>query len=317
MIDKLTYFVALAREQSFRRAAEQCGVAQPTLSAGIKQLEEELGVMLVLRRSRMLGLTPEGERVLEWARRLVGDARAMRQELQGMRTGLSGHIRLAVVPTALASTPMLTGPVLRRHPGLRFTILSCTSDRIRHMLDGLEVDAGITYLGTEILGRVRTVPLYTERYVFVTTVDGALGDRETVRWAELAGVRLCLLTPDMQNRRIVDQLMRGCGGGAAGDDGVRLAGGAGGACGERGMGGGVAGAGGGDVGRGRIAAADRAGGAGSAVSDRAGGAGAGAVAVIGVGAVGRGATAALIGVRYRRTESDACLCDRFVDLEAG
>ena len=211
MIDKLTYFVALAREQSFRRAAEQCGVAQPTLSAGIKQLEEELGVMLVLRRSRMLGLTPEGERVLEWARRLVGDARAMRQELQGMRTGLSGHIRLAVVPTALASTPMLTGPVLRRHPGLRFTILSCTSDRIRHMLDGLEVDAGITYLGTEILGRVRTVPLYTERYVFVTTVDGALGDRETVRWAELAGVRLCLLTPDMQNRRIVDQLMRGAG----------------------------------------------------------------------------------------------------------
>lgn len=211
MIDKLTYFVALAREQNFRRAAEQCGVAQPTLSAGIKQLEEELGVMLVLRRSRMLGLTPEGERVLEWARRLVGDARAMRQELQGMRTGLSGHIRLAVVPTALAMTPLLTGPVLRRHPGLRFTILSCTSDRIRHMLDGVEVDAGVTYLGTENLGRVRTVPLYTERYVFVTTADGALADRQTVRWAELAGVRLCLLTPDMQNRRIVDQLMRGAG----------------------------------------------------------------------------------------------------------
>lgn len=211
MIDKLTYFVALAREQSFRRAAEQCGVAQPTLSAGIKQLEQELGVMLVLRRSRMLGLTPEGERVLEWARRLVGDARAMRQELQGMRTGLSGHIRLAVVPTALTMTPMLTGPVLRRHPALRFTILSCTSDRIRQMLDRLEVDAGITYLGTEILGRVRTVPLYTERYRFVTTVDGPLGDRETVRWAELAGVRLCLLTLDMQNRRIVDQLMRGAG----------------------------------------------------------------------------------------------------------
>ena len=186
-------------------------MAQPTLSAGIKQLEAELGVMLVRRRSRMLGLTPEGERVLEWARRLVGDARAMRQELQGMRAGLCGHIRLAVVPTALTMTPMLTGPVLQRHPALRFTILSCNSDRIRRMLDGLEVDAGVTYLGTEILGRVRTVPLYLERYRLVTTAGGPLGDRETVRWSELAEVRLCLLTPDMQNRRIVDQLMRGAG----------------------------------------------------------------------------------------------------------
>ena len=211
MIDKLTYFLAVVRERNFRRAAEACGVAQPTLSAGIKQLEDELGVMLVRRSSRMLGLTPEGERVLEWARRMVDDSRSMRQELQGLRTGLSGHLRLAVVPTALAMMPMITGPCLARHPALQFTILSSASDRIRQMLDDLEVDAGITYLNTEGLGRVRTVPLYTERYRLVTTAAGPLGDRERVGWAELGDLRLCLLTPDMQNRRIMEQLMRGAG----------------------------------------------------------------------------------------------------------
>ena len=211
MIDKLAYLVAVARDQSFRRAAEACGVAQPTLSAGIKQLEDELGVMLVRRSSRYHGLTPEGERVLDWARRLVGDAAAMRQELQAMRTGLSGNLRIAVIPTALAVVPHLTSPCLARHPALQFTILSCTSDAVLRMLDDLQVDAGITYLENESVGQVQSVPLYTERYRFVTAADGPLGDRDSVTWAELSRVRLCLLTPDMQNRRIMDSLMRGAG----------------------------------------------------------------------------------------------------------
>src|SRR5688572_10935573 len=80
MIDKLEMFIALAKEKHFGRAAEEIGVAQPTLSAAIKQLEDQLGVMLVRRGSRFLGLTPEGQRVLEWARRIVGDARSMRHE---------------------------------------------------------------------------------------------------------------------------------------------------------------------------------------------------------------------------------------------
>ena len=76
MIDKLEFLLALAREQHFGRAAEACGVSQPTLSAGIKQLEETLGVLLVQRGSRFRAFTPEGERVLDWARRIVGDSRA-------------------------------------------------------------------------------------------------------------------------------------------------------------------------------------------------------------------------------------------------
>jgi DNA-binding transcriptional LysR family regulator len=64
MIDKLELIIALARERHFGRAADAAGVSQPTLSAGIKQLEETFGVLLVERGSRFRGFTPEGERVL-------------------------------------------------------------------------------------------------------------------------------------------------------------------------------------------------------------------------------------------------------------
>jgi DNA-binding transcriptional LysR family regulator len=88
MIDKLEFIIALAREKHFSRAAEACGVSQPTFSAGIKQLEETFGVLLVQRGSRFRGFTPEGERVLEWARRIVGDTRAMRQDIDALNTSI-------------------------------------------------------------------------------------------------------------------------------------------------------------------------------------------------------------------------------------
>src|SRR5580704_14894172 len=110
MLDKLEFIIALAREQHFGRAAETCRVSQPTLSSGIKYLEDMFGVLLVQRGSRFRGFTPEGERVLEWARRIVADARAMRQDVDALKRGLAGHLRIAAVPTALAMTAMLTTP---------------------------------------------------------------------------------------------------------------------------------------------------------------------------------------------------------------
>jgi DNA-binding transcriptional LysR family regulator len=211
MIDRLEFLIALAREQHFGRAAEACGVSQPTLSGGIKTLEDSLGVLLVQRGSRFLGFTPEGERVLEWARRIVGDMRAMRQEVDALKRGLAGHLRIAAIPTALAMVAMLTTPYRARHPEVRFTILSRTSIEVLGMLENLEVDAGVTYLDNEPLGRVNTVPLYREHYRLLTSADGALGDRERVTWAEVGQVPLCLLTRDMQNRRIIDALLREAG----------------------------------------------------------------------------------------------------------
>lgn len=203
MIDKLEMFISLAREEHFGRAADRMGITQPSLSAGIKQLESQLGVQLVWRGSRYGGLTPEGQRVLTWARQIVADTRTMREEMRAVRQGLSGELRLAVIPTALTLAADLSARFTRAHPNVGFTILSRPSSDILKMIDDLEVDAGLSYLDNEPLGRVTTQALYHERYVALCHRDHPLGD--TATWADLAAHPLCLLTPDMQNRRIINQ----------------------------------------------------------------------------------------------------------------
>lgn len=215
MLDKLDFLLALAQERHFGRAAEACGVTQPTLSAGVKQLEDALGVRLVERGSRFHGFTPEGERALEWARRIVGDARAMRQDIDALKRGVVGHLRIAVIPTALPMVSQLTTPYRAQHPDVRFTIVSSTSGEIGDALDNLEVDAGITYLDNEPLGRVSVTPIWREGYRLITSADGALGDRDVVTWRDVGRLPLCLLTPNMQNRRIVDTLLKDAGVAAA------------------------------------------------------------------------------------------------------
>jgi DNA-binding transcriptional LysR family regulator len=211
MIDKLAMLLALAREQHFGRAAEACGVTQPTLSAGLKHLEEGFGVLLVQRQSRFIGFTPEGLRVLDWARRIVGDYRAMRDEIRALKRGLAGHLRMAAVPTALPIVATLTTPLHTAHPDVMFTVLSRNSIEILTLLDNLEIDVGLTYVDNEPLGRARAIPLYHERYRLLIAADRPLGDRESVSWAEVACAPLCLLTPDMQNRRIIDRRLREAG----------------------------------------------------------------------------------------------------------
>lgn len=204
LVERLELFMVLAREEHFGRAAEQCGVTQPTLSFAIKQLEQMLGVMLVERGSRFRGLTPEGRQVLAWARRIVSDTRSLQEEMRAARAGLSGRLRIAAIPTALAIVAGITTPFHEKHPGVSFSVLSRTSVEILSMLGNFDIDAGITYIDHEPLGNVITVPLYSERYHLVVSGSTPLAARRTVSWAEVAQLPLCLLTSDMQNRRIID-----------------------------------------------------------------------------------------------------------------
>ncbi|MEQ9259811.1 MAG: LysR family transcriptional regulator [Roseovarius sp.] len=205
MLDKLEMFIAVAKEGHFGRAAASLGLTQPTLSSGIKQLEDQLGVQLIFRGSRFGGLTPEGQTALVWARRIVGDARQLREEMRFKRHGLAGQLRIAVIPTALTWASRLSSRFNEAHPNVRFTILSRTSVEILSMLDNLDVDAGISYLDNEPMGLVSTEPLYEERYMLVCAANSPFAKRRAVGWGELAGQKLCLLTSDMQNRRIIDR----------------------------------------------------------------------------------------------------------------
>lgn len=211
IIRQLVYLDALARERHFRRAAEACHVSQPTLSAAIAQLEDELGVLIVERGRRFQGLTKEGEAVLAHARRILAESELMKESIAELREGISGRIRLGAIPTALPMVAHLTSPFSERYPQVSLTVLSLTSDEIQTRIDNFELDVGLTYLDNEPLDRVISKPIYQEAYVLLTREDGPLGAQDSISWSEAAELKLCLLTSDMQNRRIIDGIFRSVG----------------------------------------------------------------------------------------------------------
>lgn len=206
VLRQLEYLSALAAERHFGRAAATCHVSQPALSAAIRRLEAELGVELVHRTRRFGELTPQGEQLLRWARQTLSAADGLTSEAARLAGDLAGPLRLGVIPTALPVVAEIAQPLLIENPGIDLEVRSLSSVEIAAQLESFAIDAGITYLDNEPLGRLMPTPIYTERYVFLTAQEG---DEEKIRWRSLDQVSLCLLSPDMQNRRIIDAALRG------------------------------------------------------------------------------------------------------------
>mgnify|MGYP000445221198 CR=1 FL=1 len=203
-IRQLRYLVALAQEKHFTRAAELSGVTQPTLSSRISQLEADLGVPIVSRGQRFHGFTPEGEIVLKWARSILEQCDALHQELDARKGALQGHLKLGVIPSALPGVARLTERVHRAFPGVTFAVLSRSSIEILDEIATYELDAGITYLDGEPIDRMISKPLYEETYLAITRDDHPFAGQDAVTWADAGAEPICLLTPNMQFRRIVD-----------------------------------------------------------------------------------------------------------------
>jgi len=211
VLRQLEYLVALAREKHFGRAAEACHVSQPTLSAAIRLLEEDLGAPIVERGHRFVGLTPQGRIAVEHAHRILAEAENLRRGLEEIDKGLTGRLRIGAIPTALPIVSHLTGPFYARFPGVTVAVLSLNSQEIERGIEDFELDAGLTYLDAEPIERVKVKPICFEEYMFLTPASGDLAGRAKVTWSEAARAPLCLLTPDMQNRRIIDGVFRSVG----------------------------------------------------------------------------------------------------------
>lgn len=211
IIKQLIYLDALARERHFRRAADACNISQPTLSAAVAQLEDELGVLIVERGRTYRGLTREGEIVLAHARRILAESELLKQSIAEVRQGISGRLRLGAIPTALPMVAHITAPFSARFPAVSLAVLSLTSQEIQRGIDNFELDVGLTYLDNEPLERVVSKPIYQEAYVLLTREDSPLAALEEITWAQAARQKLCLLTADMQNRRIIDGIFRSVG----------------------------------------------------------------------------------------------------------
>lgn len=197
------YFLALEREGHFARAAALCNVSQPTLSAGIATLESQLGKRLIRRDRKYAGLTAEGEAVLPWARQLIAAADALGRAADTARGPLKGELRLGAIPAAMPAIGCLAAAMLARHPGLNISVRALTSRQIERELAAFELDAGLTYLDFEPPAHALAVPLYVERTMLVSALDG-VAVPERLDWDDLARLPLCLLHQGMQNRRILD-----------------------------------------------------------------------------------------------------------------
>jgi DNA-binding transcriptional LysR family regulator len=208
LIRQLEYLVTLAREKHFARAAAVCCVSQPALSAGIRHLEEELGVGIVQRGQRYLGLSPEGERILEWAKQTLAAWEGLRQEASIARTRINGRLRLGAIPTTIPIVPFLTGAFRAAHPDMHQLVKSLSSDDIIRDLDNFDLDLGLTYLEDQRLEGFRVHPLFRERYVLLARNAQSVGNRAQISWADAAKLPLCLLTQNMQNRRVITAAFR-------------------------------------------------------------------------------------------------------------
>ncbi|WP_406864616.1 LysR family transcriptional regulator [Streptomyces sp. HUAS MG47] len=204
---QLEYLVALSRERHFARAAQACHVSQPALSEAIRKLEDELDVPLVRRGRKYEGLTPEGERIVLRAQRILADRDALRAEVGALRSGLSGRLRIGAVPTASGAVAQLTGPFCAEHPLVTVEVAAdLQSEDILRQLRDFELDAGITYLHRDLPESFLAVPLYRERYVLLTDAADSLAPGDSATWAEAARLSLCLLTGAMQGRRVLDEV---------------------------------------------------------------------------------------------------------------
>ena len=205
---QLEYFVALARERHFARAASACYVSQPALSEAIRKLEQELKVPLVRRGQKFEGLTPEGERLVHWARRILADHDALKQEVTALQTGLTGELRFGVVPAAATTVALLTDPFCAAHPLVRVQLeTNLRSAEIVERIRRFELDAGILYPDRQDTADLLVTPLYEEQQVLVVGGDLLSGKPDTISWSEALELPLCLLTEGMRGRQIIDDAL--------------------------------------------------------------------------------------------------------------
>jgi len=205
LLSQLEYFVALAREEHFGRAAAACFVSQSALSESIRKLEAELDVPLVRRGRAFDGLTPEGDRLVVWARRILADHQALKDEMATLRSGLAGQLRLGIVPAATPTAALLIEPFCAEHPLARVRAeTGLPSEAIIQRLRRFELDAGIIYPAFEDTSGLMITPLYEERHVVIAG-ERMLDPATTVlTGAQVAEMPLCLLPAEMRARQLLD-----------------------------------------------------------------------------------------------------------------
>jgi DNA-binding transcriptional LysR family regulator len=217
LLSSLRYLVALNEHKHFGRAAQACHITQPALSNAIRALESEFNVVIVKRDRTYAGLTLEGERVLASAQIMMHEHANLQQDLKSETHVPRGPLRIAAVPTAVPIAARFAAMLNARYAGIQPIVLSLSSSALEQGLEDLSIDMALGYSERMRVkdSRLQAWPQYTEHYFLLRKAakrhkDG-LHIGEPMDWKEAAELPLCLLTPEMHNRTIVDTAFRAAG----------------------------------------------------------------------------------------------------------
>jgi LysR family hydrogen peroxide-inducible transcriptional activator len=192
-LTELKYVVAVAEERHFGRAAERCFVSQPSLSASVRNLEEELGVTLFERSKRGVFLTEAGEQIVAQARRALEEAGRVKLVARQGRDPLKGVLRLGIIHTvAPYLLPDLVAALRRTAPEMPLDVEENITATLDRMLRAGELDAVILALPYDAPG-IDTLPLYEEEFRVAAPAKHALARRRSIAVEELDAGELLLL----------------------------------------------------------------------------------------------------------------------------
>lgn len=210
LLASLRYLVALNEHRHFGRAAQACHITQPALSNAMRALEQEFKVVIVKRGRAYAGLTPEGERVLATAQRMLHEHHVLEQELSSEVHKPRGPLRLGAVPTAMPILARFAAMLQARHPGIVPVVLSMSSSELEAGLENLSLDLALGYTERMKLqgAQLSAWPQYTEHYFMLrraaTPHPEGLQIGPRICWKDAARMPMALLTPQMHNRTIID-----------------------------------------------------------------------------------------------------------------
>lgn len=202
------YLLAVVEEGHFGRAAERCNVTQPSLSWGIKQLELDMKAPIFLRGrgQRFRGLTPEGQRVVKWARNILAHCDAMHDDVEAMRKNLTGRLRVGAMPSMSPVLPLLLQMVREQNPNVVMDVQFLGAEAIKAGMRDFNLDVALTYLEQTERGRRNILKIYTEKLALLVPDTEEFRDRTEITWEEAAELPLAMLRPGLHERRFIDQI---------------------------------------------------------------------------------------------------------------
>lgn len=204
-LKQLYYLREIERHQSFSKAAMACNVSQPALSRAVRQLEDELGVVIVDRKKKVFGFTDDGVRVLKWAHDILRSVSELRNDVAVSRQSIAGLVKIGVIPTAVHVVPLLLDEIMDQCGDFASEVSVLPNVQIVEKLASRELDIGIMYYDQCPQARTFEVcSLYTEQQVLAASDTFALPPGEQVSWEAAAKLPLALLSQDMRCRQLVD-----------------------------------------------------------------------------------------------------------------